>query len=83
MYKRQGLENAGVELDERGRVKVNDHLQTNVANIYAIGDVVKGAMLAHKAEEAVSYTHLDVYKRQLLKVFEKIKRHKVLSLIHI
>ena len=48
---RLGLENAGVELDERGRVKVNDHLQTNVANIYAIGDVVKGAMLAHKAEE--------------------------------
>lgn len=46
-----GLEKAGVELDERGRVKVNDHLQTNVTNIYAIGDVVKGAMLAHKAEE--------------------------------
>lgn len=46
-----GLEKVGVELDERGRVKVNDHLQTNVANIYAIGDVVKGAMLAHKAEE--------------------------------
>ena len=46
-----GLEKAGVELDERGRVKTNDHLQTNVANIYAIGDVIKGAMLAHKAEE--------------------------------
>lgn len=46
-----GLENAGVDLDERGRVKVNNHLQTNVANIYAIGDVVQGAMLAHKAEE--------------------------------
>ena len=46
-----GLEKAGVDLDERGRVKVNDHLQTNVSNIYAIGDVVKGAMLAHKAEE--------------------------------
>ncbi len=46
-----GLEKAGVELDERGRVKTNDHLQTNVPNIYAIGDVVKGAMLAHKAEE--------------------------------
>ena len=46
-----GLEKAGVELDERGRVKTNDHLQTNVLNIYAIGDVVKGAMLAHKAEE--------------------------------
>lgn len=46
-----GLENIGIELDERGRVKVNDHLQTNVPNIYAIGDVIKGAMLAHKAEE--------------------------------
>ncbi len=45
------LENAGVELDERGKVKVNDHLQTNIPNIYAIGDVVKGVMLAHKAEE--------------------------------
>ncbi|MFY0714031.1 dihydrolipoyl dehydrogenase [Seonamhaeicola sp. NFXS20] len=44
-------EAAGVKLDERGRVEVNDHLQTNVSNIYAIGDVVKGAMLAHKAEE--------------------------------
>lgn len=46
-----GLEKVGVELDERGRVKVNEHLQTNISNIYAIGDVVKGAMLAHKAEE--------------------------------
>ncbi len=46
-----GLENAGVETDERGRVKTNSHLQTNVSNIYAIGDVVAGAMLAHKAEE--------------------------------
>lgn len=46
-----GLENAGVKLDERGRVATNDHLQTNVSHIYAIGDVVKGAMLAHKAEE--------------------------------
>jgi dihydrolipoamide dehydrogenase len=46
-----GLENAGVELDERGRVKVDDHLQTNVPGIFAIGDVIKGAMLAHKAEE--------------------------------
>jgi dihydrolipoamide dehydrogenase len=42
---------AGVELSERGQVQVNDHLQTAAANIYAIGDVVKGAMLAHKAEE--------------------------------
>lgn len=44
-------EAAGVKLDDRGRVEVNGHLQTNVPNIYAIGDVVKGAMLAHKAEE--------------------------------
>ncbi len=46
-----GLEKIGVEVNERGQVAVNDHLQTNVSNIYAIGDVVKGAMLAHKAEE--------------------------------
>lgn len=42
---------AGVKINERGQVETNDHLQTNVPNIYAIGDVVKGAMLAHKAEE--------------------------------
>jgi dihydrolipoamide dehydrogenase len=42
---------AGVKISERGIVEVNDHLQTNVPNIYAIGDVVRGAMLAHKAEE--------------------------------
>lgn len=42
---------AGVKLTERGQIEVNDHLQTNVPNIYAIGDVVRGAMLAHKAEE--------------------------------
>ena len=46
-----GLDKAGVQLDERGRVLVDAHLKTTVANIYAIGDVVKGAMLAHKAEE--------------------------------
>lgn len=50
-----GLENAGVQMGERGMVAVNDHLQTNVANIYAIGDVVRGAMLAHKAEEEGVY----------------------------
>ena len=46
-----GLENAGVEKDERGRVKTNNHYQTNVQNIFAIGDVIVGPMLAHKAEE--------------------------------
>ena len=46
-----GLENVGIKTDERGRVLTNDHLETSVPGIYAIGDVVKGAMLAHKAEE--------------------------------
>lgn len=46
-----GLDRAGVKLDDRGRVETNAHLQTNISHIYAIGDVVKGAMLAHKAEE--------------------------------
>jgi dihydrolipoamide dehydrogenase len=44
-------EKAGVKVNEKGQIEVNDHLQTNVSNIYAIGDVVRGAMLAHKAEE--------------------------------
>lgn len=46
-----GLEKAGLSTDERGRIPVNDQLQTEVAHIYAIGDVIRGAMLAHKAEE--------------------------------
>ena len=46
-----GLENVGIKTDDKGRIEVDAHLQTNVAGIYAIGDVVKGAMLAHKAEE--------------------------------
>ena len=50
-----GLEKAGVQADERGRVSVDSHLQTNVPGIYAIGDVVRGAMLAHKAEEEGVY----------------------------
>ena len=44
-------ESAGVKLTDRGQVEVNGNLQTSTSNIYAIGDVVKGAMLAHKAEE--------------------------------
>lgn len=46
-----GLEELGVELDERGRVRVDKGFQTNVEGIYAIGDVIEGPMLAHKAEE--------------------------------
>ncbi len=49
------LEAAGLKANERGQVEVNDHLQTAVPHIYAIGDVVRGAMLAHKAEEEGVY----------------------------
>ena len=45
------IENAGIKLDERGRIPVNNNLQTSIAHIYAIGDVIAGPMLAHKAEE--------------------------------
>ena len=46
-----GLTEAGVEVDERGRVKTDAHLRTSVPGIYAIGDVIAGPMLAHKAED--------------------------------
>ena len=46
-----GLERAGVELDERRRIRVDDHLRTSAPGVWAIGDVVAGPMLAHKAEE--------------------------------
>ena len=63
-----GLENVGVELDERGRVKVNSELKTSISGIWAIGDIIDGPMLAHKAEEegiavaeriATGYGHVD------------------------
>jgi dihydrolipoamide dehydrogenase len=50
-----GLDKAGVRLDNRGKIEVNDHLETSVQGIYAIGDVIKGPMLAHKAEEEGVY----------------------------
>ncbi len=46
-----GLEEAGITLDERGRVPVGDHFETSLPGVFAIGDVIRGAMLAHKAEE--------------------------------
>ena len=46
-----GLQNIGIPLDEKGRIPVNEHLETTVPGVFAIGDVVRGAMLAHKAEE--------------------------------
>jgi dihydrolipoamide dehydrogenase len=48
---RLGLEEAGVALDQRGRVAVDKHYRTNVPGIYAIGDVIAGPMLAHKGED--------------------------------
>ena len=45
------LEAVGVELDERKRVKTDNTFKTNINNIYAIGDVISGPMLAHKAED--------------------------------
>lgn len=45
------LDKAGVKTDERGRILTDEHLQTSAKNIFAVGDVVKGVMLAHKAEE--------------------------------
>ncbi len=45
------LENIGITLDEKGRIPVNKNLETSISGVYAIGDVVRGAMLAHKAEE--------------------------------
>ncbi len=50
-----GLENVGITTDDRGRIEVDNHLQTNVPNVFAIGDVIKGAMLAHKAEEEAMF----------------------------
>ncbi|MBL4939645.1 MAG: dihydrolipoyl dehydrogenase, partial [Lutibacter sp.] len=46
-----GLETIGIKVTKNGQIETNEQLQTNVPNVYAIGDVVKGAMLAHKAEE--------------------------------
>ena len=46
-----GLAEAGVEIDKQGRVTVDEHYQTNVAGLFAIGDVIAGPMLAHKAED--------------------------------
>jgi dihydrolipoamide dehydrogenase len=63
-----GLENVGIALDPKGRIPVNAHFQTSVAGIFAIGDVIAGPMLAHKAEEeglaaveymATGYGHID------------------------
>ena len=54
-----GLEAVGIATDKQGRIEINEHFQTVIPNIYAVGDAVKGAMLAHKAEEeAVAATEI-------------------------
>jgi dihydrolipoamide dehydrogenase len=50
-----GLEEIGVALDDKGRIQVDENMETNVAGIYAVGDVIRGAMLAHKASEEGIY----------------------------
>ncbi|WP_442485081.1 dihydrolipoyl dehydrogenase [Aeoliella sp. SH292] len=63
-----GLESIGIELDKRGRIPVGDHFKTSANGVYAVGDVIEGPMLAHKAEEegiacveaiATGYGHID------------------------
>jgi dihydrolipoamide dehydrogenase len=55
----QGGDNVGLKLDERGRVDVNEHCQTNLENVWAVGDVIRGPMLAHKGmEEGVMVAEL-------------------------
>ena len=49
-----GLDKIGVELDDRGRIKVDDHFQTNVKGVHAIGDIISGPMLAHKVEPSTA-----------------------------
>lgn len=46
-----GLEELGIERDQKGRIPVNSHFQTVIPNVYAIGDCIHGPMLAHKAED--------------------------------
>src|SRR5690625_6786516 len=61
-----GLDKVGIETDEKGFIPVNDELRTQVNNIYAIGDVVGGAMLAHKAsDEAVMVVRSEEHTSEL------------------
>ena len=46
-----GAKELGINIDKAGRIHVNEHFQTEISNIFAIGDVIPGPMLAHKAEE--------------------------------
>lgn len=60
-----GHETVNIQLDKRGRVPVNEHFQTIVPSIYAIGDVIAGPMLAHKAEVCLYFIILKIYLKYL------------------
>lgn len=57
-----GLEDVGVEVDKRGFININDHFVTSVKSIRAIGDCVRGPMLAHKAEDEGAAAVEDIFK---------------------
>ena len=63
-----GLENTIIQADKAGRIVTNEHLQTALSHIFAIGDVVKGAMLAHKAEEEGVYVAEMIANRNTLRL---------------
>jgi pyruvate/2-oxoglutarate dehydrogenase complex dihydrolipoamide dehydrogenase (E3) component len=55
------IQEVGVKVDTKGRIEIDEHFRTNIPNIYAIGDVIKGPMLAHKAsEEGLISTHMSI-----------------------
>ena len=59
-----GLAEMGIEVDQRGMINVNDYFQTNYSNIYAVGDVIRGPMLAHKAEEEAAIAEVEIMNGQ-------------------
>ena len=63
-----GVENIGLALDKLGRIEINENFETNVPGVYAIGDVVKGAMLAHKASEEGVVCGKDCWTSSTLKL---------------
>ena len=79
-----GLENVQLKTDERGRVIVNQRFQTDVPSIYAIGDVIAGPMLAHKAEAwyyIVNIINLLMINHWRMKVFSRLKAWQAVQYI--
>lgn len=76
-----GVENVGIKLDEKGRVPVNKRYQTTVPSIYAIGDVIEGPMLAHKAEVSFLLQNFDCRNYGILGEFV-FRRIFAVALMH-